>query len=78
MEKTTIQVTKQTLERLQTMKKYERQSYDEVLNTIFDEITEETLSSEEIEEIQQALEDVKKGRVYSIEKVAKELGIKLM
>ncbi len=34
-------------------------------------------ATEEILEIQQGLEDVKKGRVYSIKLVAKELGISL-
>ena len=77
MEKTTIQVNQNTLERLKNLKKHERQSYDEALNDIFNEIEEETLSAEEIKEIQQALEDVKKGRVYPIEQVAKELGISL-
>ena len=77
MEKTTIQLSQITLDRLKHLKKYERQSYDETLNNIFDEIEEEPLSKEEIEEIQKALEDVKRGRVYTIEQVAKELGITL-
>lgn len=77
MEKTTIQVNQQTLGRLKSLKQFERQSYDEVLNGIIDEIEEETLTGDEIREIQQALEDVKKGKVYSIEDVAKELGVRL-
>ena len=31
-------------------------------------------NEDEISEIQKGLEDIKKGRVYSIESVAKELG----
>ncbi len=77
MEKTTIQISQGTLERLKNLKKYDRESYDEALNSIFDEIEEESLSKEEINEIQQGLEDLKKGRVYSIEVVAKEFGITL-
>jgi len=77
MENTTIQLKQSTLERLKNLKKYERESYDEVLNSMFDEIEEESLSDEEIKEIQQALEDVKRGRVYPIEKVATELGVTL-
>ncbi len=77
MEKTTIQVSQSTIERMKELKKYERQSYDELLNSLFDELEEESLSKEEIAEIQQALEDVKTGRVYSIEEVARELGITL-
>ncbi|MBS3170179.1 hypothetical protein J4223_00170 [Candidatus Woesearchaeota archaeon] len=77
MEKTTIQLNQVTVERLKNFKNFERQSYDEVINLLFDEIEEESLSEKEISEIQQGLEDVKKGRVYSISSVAKELGITL-
>jgi rRNA maturation endonuclease Nob1 len=74
---TTIQIKKTTLERLKEQKLTERQSYDEVLNTILDERDEETLSPEEISDLQEALEQVKKGQLYKIEDVAAELGIKL-
>ena len=77
MEKTTIQINFETLERLKSLKNFERQSYDDVLNNILDNCEEESLSEEEINEIQKGLEDVKKGRVYSIEIVARELGIAL-
>ena len=77
MNKTTIQVHQKTLERLKSFKKFERQPYDDVLNSIFDAVEGESLSPEEIEEIKQGLDDVKHGRVYSIEQVAKEFGIKL-
>ena len=75
--KTTIQVNQSTLERLKNLKKYERQSYDDVLNNIIGDIEEESLSEEEIKEIQEALENVKKGKVKPIEQVAKELGVVL-
>ena len=77
MEKTTIQINFETLERLKSLKNMERQSYDEVLNNLIDNCEEESLSEEEINEIQKGLEDVKKGRIYSIEVVARELGIAL-
>lgn len=77
MEKTTIQINLETLERLKSLKHFERQSYDELLNNLINNCEEESLSEEEINEIQKGLEDVKKGRVYSIEDVAKELGIAL-
>ena len=75
MEKTTIQINQSTLERLKNIKKYERQFHDSVLNGVLNEIEEESLSKEEIEEIQKGLEDIKKGRLFSINSVAKELGI---
>ncbi len=75
--KTTIQINPETLERLKSLKQFERQSYDEILNNIIDNIVEESLSEDEIEEIQAGLEDIKKGKVYPIEAVAKELGVDL-
>ena len=77
MEKTTIQINLETLKRLKSLKNFERQSYDELLNNLLNNCEEESLSEEEINEIQKGLEDVKKGRVYPIEVVAKELGIAL-
>jgi predicted CopG family antitoxin len=77
MEKTTIQINVETLERLKALKNFERQSYDEVLVNLIDSCNEEVLSEDEITEIQKGLEDIKKGRVYPIESVAKELGITL-
>ena len=76
MEKTTIQINEKTLERLKALKRYKRESYDEVVNTLIDE-SEEELTDDEIEAIQRGLEDKRKGRVSSIEEVAKRLGIKL-
>ena len=58
-------------------KQFERESYDFVLNKLLDEADAEVLGEEEIEEIKLALENVKKGKVKSIEQVAKEMGIKL-
>ena len=77
MEKTTIQININTLERLKRLKSFERQSYNEVLNNLIENAEEENLSKEEITEIQRGLEDIKKGRIYPIETVAKELGIVL-
>ena len=77
MEKTTIQINSRTLERMKNLKSHERQSYDDLLNSIFDDVDEEMLSSDEIEEIKIALENVKRGKVKPIEQVASELGVKL-
>ena len=77
MEKTTVQISTDTLERLKRLKQHERESYDFILNKLIDENEEEELSDEEIEDIKIALENVKQGKVKSIEQVAKELGIVL-
>ncbi len=75
--KTTIQIDVSTLDRLKALKHYMRESYDELLNNLIDEVREEELSPEEIVEIQEGLEEVKRGKTKSIEQVAKELGVSL-
>ena len=77
MEKTTIQISPNILERLKMLKKHERESYEEVLANLLDEYEEETLSNEEIEDIKEALEEVKRGETTPIEEVAKEFKIVL-
>ena len=77
MEKTTIQLNVNTLERLKTLKNFERQSYDELLINMINNIQDEILTKEEIDDIKIALENVKRGEVKPIEQVAQELGIQL-
>lgn len=78
MEKTTIQISNETLNRLKSLKVVERQSYDDILNNLIDNNEEdEILTEEEIEGIKRGLEDIKHGRTISIEKLAKEMGITL-
>jgi hypothetical protein len=78
MEKTTIQLTKKTLERLKTFRRYERESYEEVLNSLMDESeAESVLTPQEIKEIEAGLEEVKRGAVVSFEEVVRKYNIKL-
>ena len=77
MEKTTVQISQATLNRLKSMKRYERESYDEVVNNVLDEVEDDELTPEEIEDVKIALEEVKKGKTIPIEDIAKEFGIKL-
>lgn len=78
MEKTTLQVNVNTLERLKFLKNFERQSYDEVLNLLIDNFEEdEVLTEQEIKEIKVGLEQIRQGKTTPIEQVAKDLGITL-
>ena len=77
MEKTTIQISVGTLERLRALKRFERESYDDVINFVVDDYEDDELTGEELDEVKVALEEVKRGEVYSIEDVAKELGVVL-
>ncbi|MBI3051524.1 hypothetical protein HYY74_03635 [Candidatus Woesearchaeota archaeon] len=74
---TTIQVKDSTLDRLKFFKESSKESYDEVINKVLDEVEEGVLSDEALEDIRIGLMEIKEGKGESIEKVAKELGIKL-
>ncbi len=74
---TTIQVKGGTLERLKFFKGASKESYDEVINKVLDEVEEGILSDETLEDIRVGLREIKEGKGEPIEKVAKELGIKL-
>lgn len=72
---TTIRVTENTKDALKRMKLLPKETYEEVICRLI-EISkeEEELSTETIENIERALEDMKRGRLYSTEEVKRELG----
>lgn len=77
METTTIQVKKSIKKKLDMLKIYPNESMDSVIERLTNmAIDEEPLSKDEINDIEQSLDDIKKGKVYSLEKVKKELRIK--
>ena len=74
---TTIQIKNDTLERLKFFKETSKESYDEIINKILDEIEDGELTEETIEDIKTGLREIKEGKGESIENVAKEFGVKL-
>ena len=72
-----IQIKKDTAESLKNLKDYNRQSYDEIIRKLIEINDEEMLTNKDIEDIKKGLDDIKAGRTTPIEKVAKDLGIKL-
>ena len=77
METTMIQIKKDTAELLKDFKQYSKQSYDEVIKSIIQEVRAEKLTEKEKKDIEIALNDIRKGNVYRIEDVAKQFGVKL-
>ena len=72
-----IQIGVGTLGRLRVLKRYDRESYDELLNYSMNHYSEEVLSEVEIAEIQEALDSIRKEGIVPIENVMKEVGISL-
>jgi predicted transcriptional regulator len=75
---TTIQLEEKIRDRLEGMKSHPRETYSQVIerliNTCGEE--EEELSPQTLRNIQQALDDVKHGRVYTTKEAKAKLGIK--
>ncbi len=75
MENTMVKLKKETVNRLKSLKDYERETYDEIINKMINTQKEE-LSREDIDNIEGGLKDLKEGRVYSSQEVARRLGLK--
>ena len=70
---TTISVSQELLSKLKERKMYNKESYEEIIWDALEDSME--LSEETKKRIKLAEEDIKAGRVYSLEDVKKELGM---
>ena len=70
---TTIQITKKLKKDLDLLKISKRDTYNQVIEDLVEDTLE--LSGRALKDIQEALEDVKHGRVFTHDEVKKELGI---
>jgi predicted transcriptional regulator len=76
MPPTTIQLQPEVKESLDELKKHPRESYNEVIKRLVEtRIDEDPLSEEAIEGIEEALEDIRKGRLHTEEEIRKEFGV---
>ena len=73
---TTICIDPKVKDKLTSLKRHSRESYSSVIerlaNLAFDE---ETLSDEAIQGIEEALDDIKHGRLHSEEEIMKEFDL---
>ena len=75
--KTTIQVSKEVKELLDELKLHPREPYDSVIRRLLEvSIDYEPLSRETLRRIEEALEDLKAGRLYTTEEVRRELEVR--
>ena len=75
MEMTTIQVEKDTLNKLKAFKEYRRESYNEVINKLMKlkEITEPKLT----EQTKRDIDEARKEKGIPLSQAIKELGVKI-
>lgn len=72
---TTIQLDEEVKKKLEMMKIHPRETYNEVIKRLI-ESSEEEFDVQTIKNIEKALEDVKKNRVYTTKEVKRKLGLK--
>ncbi|CCJ35838.1 hypothetical protein BN140_0915 [Methanoculleus bourgensis MS2] len=74
----TIRVAPEVKGRLDKLKKYPQETYNEVIDRLTRDALEEAaeeLTEEDIRDIEEAIEDIKAGRVYTTKELMRELGI---
>jgi hypothetical protein len=76
---TTVLVHKETKERLEKMKEYSKESYDEVINKLITLVSlmkdEGKLSEKTLQDIKESREQAKKGKTMSTKELMAKLGI---
>jgi len=70
---TTIQVSERLKRRLDELKLYPRESYEDVIWDLLEANME--LSEEMKRELERAYKDIEEGKIYTHEEVKKELGL---
>jgi len=69
---TTIQLSKETKKTLESMKLHPRETYEEVLERILEDLRE--LSEQTKKEIEQAIREIKAGKYRTHEQLKSEMG----
>ena len=72
MATTTIQLSQETKKALEGMKPHPRESYEEVLERLLEDLQE--LNEQTKKEIEQAIRDIKAGRYRTHQQLKDELG----
>jgi predicted transcriptional regulator len=69
---TTIQVKETTKYKLDKMKLYRQETYNDVLERLIEDVSD--LNVKTREELESAIKEIESGRWVTLEKLAKELG----
>lgn len=77
MSSTTVWITPENKSRLAALKRHPKESYNDVIARLIDMVVDdEPLSEEAIQGIEEALEDIRAGRLYSEDEIKREFGVK--
>ena len=69
---TTIQLKETTKDKLDKMKLYRQETYNDILERLIEDVSD--LNVKTRDELESAIKDIESGKWVSLEKLAKELG----
>ncbi len=69
---TTIQIKESTKDRLDRMKLYRQETYNDILERLIEDVSD--LRTKARDEVESAVKEIESGRWVTLEKRAKELG----
>jgi hypothetical protein len=71
---TTIKVKDKTRTKLESLKIHSKETYNDVIERLM-RTQDDELDSQTIKNLRKSLDDIEKGKIYSLRQVEKELGI---
>ena len=72
---TTLRLDDSTKKDLGSLKNFEKESFEDVIERLIKVAKEEPLDADEIRQIESSLEDIKKGNVLPLKQAEKKWGI---
>lgn len=72
---TTIKVDEKTKTKLERFKLHSKETYNDVIERLMKAAQDDVIDPKTIKNLRKSLDDIEKGRVYTLEQVEKELGL---
>ena len=72
---TTIKIKDKTRTKLENFKIHAKETYNDVIERLIRAAQDEELDSQTIKNLRKSLDDIEKGKTYSLGQVEKELGL---
>jgi predicted CopG family antitoxin len=72
---TTIKIKDDTRTKLENFKIYSKETYNDVIERLMKTAQDDDLDPQTIRNIRKSLDDIEKGKMYTLDQVEKELGL---
>lgn len=72
---TTIKIKSDTRAKLESLRLYSKESCNDIIERLVRITNDDEIDPQTIKNLRKSLDDIEKGKVYSLEQVEKELGL---